>query len=141
MTLLMRSALGAALLCGLSGLTALAGTPGDDGHDIQIVMTPGQGLPMDVGGKKLVGYFEQQGNACGLTIVLSESQMGGMAAGGTEGPHGTRITTEVVPGRKLRIDGDRNRAAEFLCGPEGRKMNARIYTREAYPGKSASGLR
>lgn len=132
--------LAAVLLSGASALGAYAGMPGADGSETQIVMTPGQGLPMDVGGKKLVGYYMQQEGACGLTIVLSESQMGGMASGGTEGPHGTRIVTEVIPGHKLRVDGNLNRAAEFLCGPEGRKMNARIYTREGYPGKNAGSM-
>ncbi|MCB1484265.1 MAG: hypothetical protein KDJ17_05155 [Hyphomicrobiaceae bacterium] len=121
---------------GLSA-TAWAEMPGADGTETQIVMTPNKGLPLDVGGKRIVSYFQQQDNACGLTVVLSESEGGGVAAGGSEGPHGTRITTNVIPGQSLRLDGDKNSAAEFLCGPEGRKMNAHIYTRNAYPGKSA----
>lgn len=109
-----------------------AGMPGADGNDTQIVMNPGQGLPLDVGGKRVVSYYTQEDKTCGLTMVLAESEMGGMANGGSEGPHGTRITTSVIPGKSVRIDGDFNRAAEFLCGPDGRKMNARIYTRDGY---------
>ena len=122
---------------GLSSAAAWAEMPGADGGETQIVMNPDKGLPLNVGGKKLVSYYLQQGHACSLTIVLSESEAGGLASGGSEGPHGSRITTNVIPGQTLRIDGDHNRAAEFLCGPDGRKMNARIYTRDAYPGQPA----
>ncbi len=130
-------AIAALIGVGLSSAAAWAEMPGADGGETQIVMNPDKGLPLNVGGKKLVSYYQQQGHACGLTIVLSESAAGGLASGGSEGPHGTRITTNVTPSQTLRIDGDQNRAAEFLCGPDGRKMNARIYTRDAYPGQSA----
>ena len=136
MTSLLRMATIAAAVGALSVFAAQA-MPGANGEDTQIVMNPGQGLPLDVGGKRVVSYYTQEDKSCGLTIVLAESEMGGMANGGTEGPHGTRITTAVIPGKSFRIDGDFNRAAEFLCGPDGRKMNARIYTREGYKGKEA----
>lgn len=132
-----RIAIAALMGAGLSSAAAWAEMPGADGGETQIVMNPDKGLPLNVGGKKLVSYYLQQGHACSLTIVLSESEAGGLASGGSEGPHGSRITTNVIPGQTLRIDGDQNRAAEFLCGPDGRKMNARIYTRDAYPGQPA----
>jgi len=132
-----RIAIAALMGAGLSSAAAWAEMPGADGGETQIVMNPDKGLPLNVGGKKLVSYYLQQGHACSLTIVLSESEAGGLASGGSEGPHGSRITTNVIPGQTLRIDGDHNRAAEFLCGPDGRKMNARIYTRDAYPGQPA----
>lgn len=132
-----RIAIAALMGAGLSSAAAWAEMPGADGGETQIVMNPDKGLPLNVGGKKLISYYLQQGHACSLTIVLSESEAGGLASGGSEGPHGSRITTNVIPGQTLRIDGDHNRAAEFLCGPDGRKMNARIYTRDAYPGQPA----
>lgn len=128
----------AALAASLSGAHAeMGGMAGSSDQDIQIVMNPGQGLPMDVGGKRIVGVYTQDAGTCGLTIVLAQSEMGGMANGGTDAEHGIRVTGHVQPGKSLRVDGGLNRAAEFFCGPEGRKMNARIYTREGYPGKSA----
>lgn len=115
----------------MSAASAWAGPPAA-APDSPVVMKPGQGLPMDAGGKKFVSYFQRQDGACGLTVVLSESQNGGLAAGGQEGPQGTRISVEVRPGKTLKIDGGLNRTAEFFCGPSGRKMNARLYTRESY---------
>lgn len=133
-----RAAIIAALLGGLSSLPALAEMPGADGNETQVVMKPGQGLPLDVGGKRVVSYYTQEGAVCGLAIVLAQSEMGGMANGGTEGPQGLRVTTQVAPGSQLRIDGDLNRTAEFMCGPDGRKMNAHIYTRAGYLGKQVA---
>lgn len=131
----------AASLCAASALaeSGMGGMAGSDGQDSQIVMMPGQGLPMDVGGKRIVGYYTQEEGSCGLTIVLAESEQGGMANGGTDAPHGIRVSGNVQPGKILRVDGEFNRAVEFSCAPDGRKMNARIYTREGYKaaGKAA----
>lgn len=147
MKMIAKIAIAAAVVSGVSGLSAYApafaemgGMAGSSGQDIQIVMNPGQGLPMDVGGKRVVGVYTQDEGTCGLTLVLAESDMGGMANGGTDAEHGTRISGHVQPGKSLRVDGGLNRAAEFLCGPDGRKMNARIYTRDAYQGKSAGSM-
>lgn len=91
-------------------------------------MKPGQGLPMDVGSKQIVNVYTQEAGTCGLTLVFARSQAGGMAKGGTDAAHGIRVAGSVQPGKSLRVDGDMDRVAEFFCGPDGRKMNARIYT-------------
>jgi hypothetical protein len=139
---IVRLAAAAALLSATSVSLAWAemgGMAGSSGQEIQIVMNPGQGLPMDVGGKRIVGVYTQENGTCGLALVFAESEMGGMANGGTDAPHGIRVTGNVQPGKSLRVDGELNRAAEFFCGPDGRKMNARIYTREGYTNAAAGG--
>ncbi|MEQ1717874.1 MAG: hypothetical protein ABL907_18170 [Hyphomicrobium sp.] len=138
MKVLARLAAVSALAGGVCVAAASAETPSAPG-DSPVVMTPKQGLPLDVGGKRVVGYFEQQHDMCGLTLVVAVAQAGGMASGEPDGPHGTRISVEVAPGRALHIDGDMNRTAEFFCGPAGRKMNARIYTREGYKSAGTGG--
>ena len=136
-----RASLAVAVLCAASvsvawaqmavvgGMDGMSGMAGSKGENTQIVMNPGQGLPMDVGGKRIVGVYTQDAGTCGLTLVFAESQAGGLAKGGTDAAHGLRVTGNVQPGKALRVDGDLDRAAEFFCGPDGRKMNARIYTR------------
>lgn len=151
MKMIAKNAIAAAVVCGVSslvlqlpalagGMDGMGGMAGSGSEDTQIVMKPGQGLPMDVGGKRVVGVYTQDEGTCGLTLVLAESDMGGMANGGTDAAHGTRVSGHVQPGKSLRVDGGLNRAAEFLCGPGGRKMNARIYTREGYQAKSAGSM-
>lgn len=120
----------------MSGMEAMSGMAGSSGEDMQIVMKPGQGLPMDVGSKRIVGLYTQDNGACGVTLVFADQQAGGTAKGGTDAQHGVRVTGNVQPGKALRVDGDMNRAAEFFCGPEGRKMNARIFTSTKTSGKS-----
>lgn len=127
----------AAALTGAMSLSASAGMTGADNGEAQIEMKSGQGHPFDVGGKRVVAYYTQEAKTCGIAVVLSASEMGGMANGGTDGPQGTRITAAINPGKALKIDGDFNRSAEFACGPDGAKMSARVFTREGYKGKSA----
>ncbi|MEQ1671730.1 MAG: hypothetical protein ABL893_12780 [Hyphomicrobium sp.] len=123
----------------MSGMDGMSGMAGSSGEETQIVMNPGQGLPMDVGGKRIVIVYTQDNGTCGLTMVFAESEAGGMAKGGTDAPHGIRVSGNVQPGRSLRVDGELNRAAEFFCGPDGRKMNARIYTRDGLKNAGAAG--
>ncbi|MGL4396949.1 MAG: hypothetical protein ACRCS9_10460 [Hyphomicrobium sp.] len=133
MNLVMRMAAAAAVLGSVSVASAWSETaPAPGTAESPVVMIPGQGLPLDVGGKRIVGVFQREHQACGLTIVLAVADAGGMAAGERDGPHGTRITLELAPGKTLQIDGDMNRTAAFMCGPGGRKMNARVYTRDGY---------
>jgi hypothetical protein len=142
MKTILKLAAAAALATSVSSLALaeMGGMAGSSGQDIQIVMKPGEGLPMDVGGKRIVGYFTQDNGACGLAFVLAESDMGGMANGGTDAPHGIRVTGLVSPGKVLRVDGELNRSVDFMCGPEGRKMNARIYSREGYKAAGKASM-
>lgn len=107
----------------------------DDTIDISTPMHPMQALPIDVGGKRVVGYYEQLAPNCGLTLLLAEGHTAG--EGKSSNPQGTRIKIPVASGKAVVIDGDNNRSAEFLCGPNGRKMNARTYSRASYiPAKT-----
>lgn len=122
----------AASLAGLAiSTSATLGMTGADGN-AQLEMKSGQGHPFDVGGKRIVAYYTQDAKTCGITVVLSSSEMGGMANGGTDGPQGTRISGAINPGKALSVDGDFNRSAEFLCGADGASMTARVFTREGY---------
>ncbi len=111
----------AAALAALSTL-ALAG----EGENVPL--TPGKGLPLDIGNKHAMTYYTEKDGACSVTVVLS-SKDGGVS--GDDSP-GTRVTAMIVPGTKLQIDSSTPESAEFLCGPAGRKMNARVFQREGY---------
>lgn len=129
----------AALWGGVSSvaMAEMSGMAGAGSGEVEIVMKAGQGLPMDVGGKRIVGYYTKDAGVCGITLVLAESQAGGMANGGTDAPHGIRMTGQILPGKSIRVDGEMNRAAEFKCGKDGLDMTARIFTSEGY--KKAAG--
>jgi hypothetical protein len=93
-----------------------------------IMMTPGKALELEIGAQHAVSYFEPKEDGCGLTVVLASGKQG---EGGAEA-HGTRIVIPVGAGKTVRIDGTERRSADFMCGPHGKKMNARVYDREAY---------
>jgi hypothetical protein len=102
------------------------GTKGERGSDNEI-MRPIQGLSLEIGGKKAIGYFETKDDACHLTLMVADAN----GETGTDSP-GTRITVPVLPGRGLRLDTASGRSAEFFCGPAGAKMNARVFDRAPY---------
>lgn len=93
-----------------------------------VPLTPGKGLPLDIGNKHAVTYYTEKDGACSVTVVIS-SKNGGVS--GDDSP-GTRVTALVVPGSRMQIDSSTPESVEFLCGPEGRKMNARVFQREGY---------
>ncbi len=92
------------------------------------VMAPGRGLSLDIGGKHAVSYFETRDHACELTVVVAD------AAGGEEGfdSPGTRFVIPVQAGKGFQLDASAGQSAEFLCGPDGTRMNARVFDRAPY---------
>lgn len=119
----------AAALVG-AGLAAGSAFSAETPSSHNIVMTPGKGLSMDVGGKHTMSYFEPKEEMCNLTIVVAAVE-GGMSGNDTPG---TRINVQVTPGKALRLDSAQAKSAEFMCGPNGAKMSARLFDREAYKG-------
>ncbi len=93
-----------------------------------VPLTPGKGLPLDIGNKHAIAYYTEKDGACSVTVMLS-SKDGGVS--GEDSP-GTRVTALVVPGSRMQIDSSTAQSAEFFCGPAGRKMNARVFEREGY---------
>jgi hypothetical protein len=118
---LVRVSIAAAALAAVSTLV-IAG----EGEDMPL--TPGNGLPLDIGNKHAVTYYTEKDGACSVTVMLS-SKDGGVS--GDDSP-GTRVIALVVPGSRLTIDSSTTQSAEFFCGPGGRKMNARVFEREGY---------
>ena len=114
----------AMLMCAAAAVTASASA----GEPSAIPMTPGKGLSLDVGAKHTMTYYDQKDGACGLTVVIAGIE-GGVKGDDTPG---TRITATVMPGTALRVDAAGDKSAEFFCGPDGRKMNARVFDREGY---------
>lgn len=104
------------------------------GEGENVPLTPGKGLPLDIGNKHAVTYYTEKDGACSVTVVLS-SKDGGVS--GDDSP-GTRVTALVVPGSRLLIDSSTPQSAEFFCGPGGRKMNARVFEREEYSKEKKS---
>lgn len=99
-----------------------------DGAFEAAIMKPGKGVSLDIGSKHAVGYFQQTGEACELTIVMADVTGGEI---GKDSP-GTRIVVPVMPGRGLKIDASADKTAEFFCGPGASQMSARVIDRAPY---------
>jgi hypothetical protein len=98
------------------------------------LMTAGKALELEIGDQHTISYFQPASDGCSLTVVIAAGQTG---EGGQEA-HGTRINLPIAPGKTVRIDGTQRRSADFVCGPMGKKMNAKVYDREPY--KSAAAI-
>ena len=127
MMTLTKIAVQAAIVASIAGAAATIGAAADMTAKATL-MTPSKALELQIGDQHAISYFEPQKDGCGLTIVLASGQAG---EGGIEA-HGTRIVVPVAPGKTVRIDGTQRRSADFVCGPKGKKMNARVYDREGY---------
>lgn len=116
----------AALAVGASVTASLAEPVSE--AEMNTVMTPGRGVILEIGDKRAVSYFQTNGNACELTVVMT-SKTGGET--GADSP-GTRFVATLAPGQKARIDAPANKSAQFFCGPAGKKMDARVLDRPSY---------
>ncbi len=90
-------------------------------------MMPGHGVSLQIGGKQAVGYFQIKDDACHLTVVVAD--VGGES--GLDSP-GTRFVVPVLPGKGIQVDASADQSAEFVCGPDGTEMNARVFDRAPY---------
>jgi hypothetical protein len=99
------------------------GITGERGSNYEI-MSPGNGLSLDLGPKHAIALLATKNDACHLTLVLADS-------GGASGEHwpGARIVVPLVPGNALQVDTADGKSAEFSCGAGGTRMDARVLDR------------
>lgn len=90
------------------------------------VMQPGQRLPLDVGGKRTTSYFEAKNDVCALVVEFAAD---GPATNAAKPAASLKIP--VGPGRTVKVDTLHSKFAEFLCGPNGDQMSARVFDVEA----------
>lgn len=126
MIMLAKVAAAAAVVAGVTLATSTIGAPTKDLAAVEMV--PGKALELKIGNKHGISYFSPEAQSCGVTVVFADA---GEEVATNEADR-TRIVVPVAPGKALRIDGTQERSAEFLCGPGGQKMTARVFTRERY---------
>lgn len=116
-----------ALVCGAAVCASNAASAGDMSPKATL-MSPGKALELQIGDQHAVTYFQPGKDGCQLTVVIADGQPG---EGGQEA-HGTRLVLPVAPGKTVRVDGTQKKSVDFVCGPKGKKMNAKVYDRESY---------
>jgi hypothetical protein len=95
-----------------SSITAMAG-PGMSRAAVvsPITFKPLQGVSLDIGAKRAVGFFLSEGDACKLTLtlvdVLRDDQVNGLTA--------TRMTVAIDSGKAAHLDTAEGKSLEFNC--------------------------
>lgn len=90
------------------------------------IMSPDNGLRLDIGSKHAIALLKTKNNACELALVVAE------AAQSDKAPGAARIVVAVLPGDGLRLDSADGSTAEFTCSQGGERMNARVFDRRPY---------
>ncbi len=116
-----------ALVCGAAACVSSVASATDMSPKATL-MSPGKALELQIGDQHAVTYFQPGKDGCQLTVVIADGQPG---EGGQEA-HGTRLVLPVAPGKTVRVDGTQKKSADFVCGPKGKKMNAKVFDRESY---------
>ena len=81
-------------------------------------LKPRQGVSLDVGSKRAVGYFLADSRICNLTLLVADR----MADGAGSIPAATRLQFEVAAGADVRVDTSEGKALAFACATDAKSM-------------------
>lgn len=106
----------------LASAVTLAVSPAVTAADAPIVtLTPRQGISLDVGSKRAVGYFLSDSRICNLTLLVADRM------GDNETiPAATRLQFEVAAGSDVRVDTSEGKALAFSCATNVKSMRVEM---------------
>lgn len=108
-------------------LTALTGTAAVAEEGVR-QFKPLTAVSVHLGSKHGIGYFEQDGKVCQLTLVVSEEPRGDVIPDVTP----SRFKVAVAPGKAARFDSGEGTALQFFCGPGAMAMTVEPVKQVAY---------
>lgn len=115
-------------LASVIAVSALAGPVGatTDGETIAN-LKPRQGISLDVGSKRAVGYFLTDSRICNLTLLVAEA----LVDGDDQILAPTRLQFEVAAGSDVRVDTTDGRALAFGCATDAASMTVKLQSQVA----------
>lgn len=82
------------------------------------VYMPQQGISLDIGAKRAVGYFLSDARLCNLTVLLADA----MADGDDAIPAPARLQFDVAAGSDVRINTTEGKMLAFACATDSKSM-------------------
>ncbi len=82
------------------------------------VYKPQQGISLDIGAKRAVGYFMSDARICNLTVLLADA----MVDGDETIPAPTRLQFDVAAGSDVRINTTEGKLLAFACATDTKSM-------------------
>jgi hypothetical protein len=103
----------------LASAVALAAGPAAwAGDDAVATMKPRQGVTLDLGSKRSVGFFLADAATCNLTVLVAEAVIDG--ADEISAP--ARLQFAVGAGHAVRVDTADGKAMRFTCSGDAQSM-------------------
>ena len=97
-------------------------------------LRPMDGVSLDVGSKRVVGYFVASSGACDLTLLMSEKMSGDDVPVGTP----ARLRQTLASNSSSRVDTPDGPSLELACEPGASGMTLRLLKQVAEYNKPAN---
>lgn len=97
-------------------------------------LRPMDGVSLDVGSKRVVGYFVASSGACDLTLLMSEKMNGDDVPVGTP----ARLRQTLASNSSSRVETPDGPSLEFACEPGASGMTLRLLKQVAEYNKPAN---
>lgn len=124
MTAIMRRAGVAAVLA----LTTLVGAGAAVSDEAPTHFKPLAGVSLHLGTKHAIGYFQQNGGVCQLTLVVGEAPRGELISEVVS----SRFTTGVESGKHAQFDTGSGTVLQFACASGATAMTVQPLKQTAY---------
>lgn len=114
----MKTTFSSLVLVSAVALSAIAGGAVAETAASMANLKPRQGISLDVGHKRAVGYFLSDSRICNLTLLVADR----MAETGSDIPAATRLQFDVAAGSDVRVDTSEGKALAFACATDAKSM-------------------
>lgn len=110
----------------LSLLSGAAIAHADDATGLK-TLYPTHGISIDVGSKRVIGYYLASNDTCNLTVLMSDKQSGD----DVPATSAARLKQSIAATGKARIDTAEGESLELTCQPGATAMTVRLLTQVA----------
>jgi hypothetical protein len=108
-------------------LSMLAGTTAVNAADAGTkTVLPAHGVSIDVGSKRVIGYFVAKNDACNLTFLMSDQQVDDVVPN-----FAARMQQVIAANATAHIDTAEGESLELVCQPAAASMTVRRLTQVA----------
>jgi hypothetical protein len=87
-----------------------------------VTIKPLAGISLDVGSKRVVGYYESDGDECALTLIIADAMIGDDVPAFAP----VRLHQSIAPGDTATVDAPEGKSLQVVCKPRARAMTARV---------------
>lgn len=106
------------VLASAVAVSAIAGGAVAETAASMATLKPRQGISLDVGSKRAVGYFLADSRICNLTLLVADRLVDDKVGI----PAATRLQFEVAAGSDVRVDTTEGKVLAFACATDAKSM-------------------